>query len=91
MQRGMEPVEQSILKLFGSEAVQAATLAAFESMGVDGLDPTVVTMPPSHLENPAFASSWFDRYLRTFSGTIAGGNSQIQRNIVAERVLGLPR
>ena len=34
---------------------------------------------------------WQRSYMNAFSGTIGGGTSQIQHNIVGERVLGLPR
>jgi alkylation response protein AidB-like acyl-CoA dehydrogenase len=34
---------------------------------------------------------WQRSYLNAFSGTIGGGTSQIQHNIIGERVLGLPK
>ena len=34
---------------------------------------------------------WQRSYFNAFSATIGGGTSQIQANIVAERVLGLPK
>jgi alkylation response protein AidB-like acyl-CoA dehydrogenase len=34
---------------------------------------------------------WTDRWLNDFCSTIAGGTSDIQRNLIGERVLGLPR
>jgi len=36
-------------------------------------------------------SSWTDGYLFSLSGPIYAGTNEIQRNIVAERILGLPR
>ena len=86
-----DPAELSVLKLLGSEAVQAASLRALEERGPEGLVHPAVTGPYNHMNNDAFITSWFERYARSFAGTIAGGTSEIQRNIIAERILGLPR
>ncbi|MDX6344908.1 MAG: hypothetical protein QOH87_5046, partial [Trebonia sp.] len=34
---------------------------------------------------------WSGNYLYSFSTSIGGGTSEIQRNIIGDRVLGLPR
>ena len=34
---------------------------------------------------------WQRSYLNAFSGTIGGGTTQIQHNIIGERILGLPK
>ena len=89
--KGVDVTEQSMLKLFGSEAEQSAALHMLETLGPDGLDHTRASAPPRPFAGAIFTASWWERYLRSFPGTIAGGTSQIQRNIIAEKVLGLPR
>jgi len=45
------------------------------------------------MDDPCSPSNgrWVKQYLADRSMTIAGGTSEVQRNIVAQRILGLPR
>jgi alkylation response protein AidB-like acyl-CoA dehydrogenase len=70
--------EGSLTRLFYSEAHQRIMRLAYDLQGALGL------------ELPA-AESWSRSYLRSFAATIAAGSSDIQRNIIGERILGLPR
>jgi alkylation response protein AidB-like acyl-CoA dehydrogenase len=81
----------SIPKLFGAEAEMRAMDLALNIAGADGLIHPTTTGPYAHMNLDHYFASWFERYARSFSGTIAGGTSEIQRNIIAQQVLGLPR
>ena len=71
--------EGSILKIFWSELNQRVQQTAMEALG-----------PFGQLQD-FDEGKWVYGYLRTRGNTIEAGTSEIQRNIVAERVLGLPK
>jgi alkylation response protein AidB-like acyl-CoA dehydrogenase len=82
MRAGVPGPEGSILKLQWSEANQRATKLALELLG-----------PDAQLlgDNAPYGGYWQHHQLRSRGNTIEAGTSEILRNIVAERVLGLPR
>jgi alkylation response protein AidB-like acyl-CoA dehydrogenase len=81
--QGSSAPEHSFLKLATSEMGKHL----FE-LGMDLLGPYGAVMDGERGEQ---AGRWPNSYLVSFASTIAGGSSEIQRNIIAERILGLPR
>jgi alkylation response protein AidB-like acyl-CoA dehydrogenase len=88
--RGGNAPEQALMKLFSSEARQRLALVAAELNGVESVCPAenaAVVLPLSTYD----PTTWTEQYFRSFGVTISAGTSEIQRNIISERVLGLPR
>jgi alkylation response protein AidB-like acyl-CoA dehydrogenase len=78
MQTGIPGPEGSVSKLHWSEANQRLTKLALEMLGEEA---QVVNGD----------GDWQYQQLRSRGNTIEAGTSEILRNIIAERVLGLPR
>jgi len=68
----------SMMRLGFSEFSQRVTAAAIDLYGIEAVE-----VVGTH--------AWGHDYLDAFSETIAGGTAEVQRNIIAERVLGLPK
>jgi alkylation response protein AidB-like acyl-CoA dehydrogenase len=87
--------ESSITKVYWSEYHQAATELAVDILGLDALAPTG-RRPGSwtradDVGAPNSSASWSTVLLTARAETIYAGTSQVQRNILGEMVLGLPK
>ncbi|MEZ5238711.1 MAG: acyl-CoA dehydrogenase family protein [Microthrixaceae bacterium] len=78
---GVPGPEASMIRLFHGELHQRVHRLALEIIGAEALRLTPVDGE----------GNWTGPYLQSFAYTIGGGTTDIQRNIVGERVLGLPR
>lgn len=80
---GVPGIGASALKLVYSELYQRISELGVRVLGRAGLSLDDI----GDLSNKSITSS----YLQSLSLTIAAGSSQIQRNIISERILGLPK
>jgi len=80
---GMPGPEASMIRLFFSELVQRIDRLVLDIVGAEGTR--------SFAPDGSARHEWGERYLTGLSQTIGGGTKEIQRNIIGERGLGLPR
>ncbi len=94
--RGHHPgPDGSIFKLYWSEYHRIVTELAVDILGPDALVPAG-RRPSSAFQTddvgaPNSSGSWSNVFLNARAGTIYAGTSQVQRNILGEMVLGLPK
>ena len=73
--------EGSMLKVEDARLLQEVCRLAIDILGPRALE----------LVEEEAETYWVERQLLAYSSSIGGGTSEIQKNIIAERVLGLPR
>ena len=88
--KGGSAPEQALMKAFASESRRRLALIGAELQGPDVLKSSPPAVRGTTLSSEA-GSTWLEEYFRSFALTISAGTSEIQRNIIAEKVLGLPR
>jgi alkylation response protein AidB-like acyl-CoA dehydrogenase len=87
--------DASIFKLYWSEYHRIVTELAVDILGADAMH-MIGKLPSSAFSTdsagaPNDSGSWLGTFLNARAGTIYAGTSQVQRNIVGEMVLGLPK
>ena len=87
--------DAAISKLYWSEYHKQVTELALDIIGAEAMTPTG-RHPSSAFSTddagaPNSTASWVGTFLNARAGTIYAGSSQVQRNIVGEMVLGLPK
>ncbi len=93
---GQQPgPEASIGKLFWSHYHQEVTEAAMNVLGAEAMvgfgDETRGGLGAPTIGTPNTAANWMASFLIARPGTIYAGTSEVQKNIIGERVLGLPK
>ena len=87
--------DAAISKLYWSEYHKEVTELSVAILGADALVPSGRRPSSSFQTDDAGAAnsswSWVGTFLNARAGTIYAGSSQIQRNIIGEMVLGLPK
>jgi alkylation response protein AidB-like acyl-CoA dehydrogenase len=95
LQGGRPGADAAISKVIWSEYFQRYTELAAEILGLEAIAPTgsgnggALRVPEAGTPNSP--SCWTDELLYARAGTIYAGSSQIQRNVIGEQLLGLPR